>query len=692
MPIARVETPDGRVMRLEVPEGTTPLQVEAFVFEQMNASKPATKPAPAPQDFAQPEKPNALVRLGRGMSDVTQGAKQGALMIKDWFTDGDEAVAYTREKDAENALYERGRGKDAGMDWMRLGGNVVTTLPAAFVPGGAAASLATRMLSGAAGGAGASGVMYTPEGESKAGQIATGAALGAAAPAVVQGVRTGASRMLDRFLPGLRGIDAGSAGRIAGQLEIRLEQQGVNWNNLTQQVKDSLVDDAQRTLTAGGSLDDVMLANRATIEAVGARPTRASVTRAPRDWQTEKNLRGIQGVGDDIVGREQTNAAAMQDYLQRLRSGTGGRTSGALETGESAVTALRTADKAKQNAVSELYDAFRDSGLKDAAVPETKLTEALTKIIDEIGLDNVPTAVQKRLQDFGFLGGKRTRMLTVQEADTFNRLLNANNPGNGPAALTIGRLKGALNESLLETPGGGELLTRAREAAAQRFAEQRASAGITAAIDDVHPDRFVQKFIVGAPARDMKATLKELAKTQGGQQAVRDVKGHVVDSLLMKATGATNLDDVGGRAFSGKRFSDMLDSIEPEKLHSLFSPSEMEALRTLQRASKLLTEEVPFSDVNHSKTTAALANLLQKIGNTPLLGQLASPIIGTAKIGMDWVKDANARKQVAEILVGSAGTAGKRLALPPGRFEYAAPAAAAAAGTSLTQRPDDQRE
>jgi hypothetical protein len=133
----------------------------------------------------------------------------------------------------------------------------------------------------------------------------------------------------------------------------------------------------------------------------------------------------------------------------------------------------------------------------------------------------------------------------------------------------------------------------------------------------VHPDKFVQKFIVGADVRDLAATKAELKKTPAGQQAMKDVKGHILDSLLLKATGATSVDDVAGKAFSGVRFGKALDSIEPEKLHMLFTPDEIGQLRTLQKASKYLTEEVPFSDVNHSKTTAALANLMLKIGNTP---------------------------------------------------------------------------
>jgi hypothetical protein len=81
-----------------------------------------------------------------------------------------------------------------------------------------------------------------------------------------------------------------------------------------------------------------------------------------------------------------------------------------------------------------------------------------------------------------------------------------------------------VNEALLEVEPAGaqgvEALKTARAAAAQRFAEQDASKGISAAIDDVAPDRFVQKFIIGAPAREMKATLAELGKSRAGKQAV----------------------------------------------------------------------------------------------------------------------------------------------------------------------------
>lgn len=680
---------DKAAMLLEAHKrGILPPDMAARVEEAMKRGL-LQAPSQAAQDTAKWEEgirkgaaPSKLERFGRGFADITQGVKQGALMVKDLVTGGDEANVYTADKSEELARYEGNRGPDAGMDLMRLGGNVAATLPISMlVPGSAAPALGTRMASGAAQGALASGAMFTPEGHSKGEQIAIGTLVGGAVPAAVEGVKRGATGILDRIRPPAQGLQ-----QLQSEVTIALQKQGMDWNKLTAEAQKRLLADAKTALETGGTLDDIALANKASIESIpGAKATKASVTRAPRDWQTEKNLRGIQGVGDEIVSREQGNAKAMTEYLQQLRAQTGAKATTSTEAGESAVNAVRVADNAKEKAVGELYGAYRDSGQGKLTVPETRLTEKLTGILEEIGQENIPPAVQTRLKEFGFLGGQRARYLTVDEADKFNRLLNANNPGHGASSKVIGQLKGALNESLLETPGGGEMLTKAREAAAQRFAEQRASSGITAAVDDVAPDKFVQRFVLGADARDLRGTMAELKKTNLGQQAIKDIKGTVLDTLLMKATNSTSVDDVvfksGNNAvqFSGKSFAKALDGIAPEKLHQLFSPTEVQALRQLQKASKLLTEEVPFSDVNYSKTTAALANLLLKVGNTPLLGKLASPILGTAKLGLDWIENAEARKQVAEALIASAAKAGPGKRLPVSGVERFLPAPAAAA-------------
>lgn len=692
------------VGKVNFPDDYTPekikFAIENDIIPRLKAAAPKSKAAEETAAFEAKIKadaaPTKLERFGRGAADITQGIKQGYLNVKDMVTapsmsdliTGDrESDRYTKEKTEELNRYEKNRGPDAGIDLMRLGGNIAAAAPTLFIPGGQSTIL-PRILSGAAQGAVASGATFTPQGESKIEQIAMGAGAGGAVPVLLQGGRAAAKTIFDKVMP-----KTVEPAKIAGEMQIKLQQQGMDWNKLTQEVKDSLIKDAQSSLSSGGTLDDAMLANKALIESVGAKPTRASVTRAPRDWQAEKNLRGIAGVGDDIVKREQENAAALIDYTQKLRAGTGGKTGTALEAGESAIGALKAGDKEKEKAVTGLYDAFRASGAQDSNVPGAKIADMMGKVSDEIGVENIPPAVLNRLKEFGFAGAKQTKVLTVNEADKLNRLINNNNPGNGPASTALGRIKSAVNEALLDVEPSGkegvEALKTARAAAATRFAEQKAGKGIEAAIGDISPDRFVKKFVMDADVRDVRAMVGELGKSDAGKQAISDVRGHLLDNLLMKATGSTNLDDVAGRAFSGVKFNKALNEIPPEKLHLLFKPDEISSIRSLQKASRLLTEEVPYSDVNYSKTSAALANLLQKIGSTPFIGQLVSPIIGTGKIGMDWVKNAGERKAVAEALLGSAGKSGAKAPMLPHKLEKLAPAGAA---TVLNRSSEDLDE
>lgn len=703
MPVVNIEG----VGRVHFPEGMPPDQIkfaiENDILPRMAAKAPSTR-SPEEVMFRQKIRsetaPTGRERLGRGVADVTQGATQVGLRIKDLATGSDEYAPYTAEKTEEEARYEANLAPD-GIDAARLVGNVGMTLPAMLIPGGGAARLGPRIASGAAQGAAASGAMFTPEDGSGGGQATIGGLVGGAVPVVGRGLRQAGGKIRELLTPGTSAASAAQQQGIVAELASKLQKEGVDWGKLTSEVQASLAADAQKALSVGGTLDDAMLANKALIEQVGAKPTRASITRAPKDWQQEANLRGGPG-GEAIMQRHRDNALAMTDYLQKLRSQGGGKTATALEAGESVIGVLKSQDAAKENAVSGLYDAYRAAGGEYTRVPQTKLTEALGKVIDDglfDALQKDAPGVVTRLKEFGFLEGKVTRNLTVKDADLFNRVLNNNNPGFGPASKAIATIKSALNESLLDVPESGlkssEALVTARKAAAERFADQRAGKGITAALDEAAPDRFVKKFFFDADVRDVRAMKAELLKTPDGAQAMKDVKGHLLDTALLKATNSNSLDDLAFKVankearFSGAVFGKWLDSIPPEKLHLILSPDEIGALRTLQRASKDLTEEVAFSDVNHSHTTAALAELMKKIGNTPFLGSLLSMTRLAFKAGKTLYDDQNARKQVAELLVGSAAKAGAPLPLPAqGMLGRAAPAAAGSAAAGLNQESE----
>lgn len=659
---------------------------ERIKFAIENDILPRMKKAPAgPDAFDQSlvEKPTKLERLGRGFADITEGVTQGLKTLRD----DPDTDAYTKARTEEIAAYERGRGPDAGMDLMRLGGNVAATAPAMLIPGGAATALGTRIAAGAAQGAAASASMFTPEGQSKLEQTLIGAGFGAAVPAVLTGGRKAIQALAAR-LPSTGTI---SLPAIEAEISLQLRQQGTDWNKLTQDVRAALLKDAQDSLKSGSTLDATQLARKADIESVGATGTRAAVTRDPKDWRTMQNLRGVDNVGEPIAARQANDAQAMSGYLTALRNRAGGAARTELEAGESAVGALRGQDATIKRGVDEAYGAARDNLGRASPMDAATFSRAANLALDEGMLGHyLPAEVRNILNDVT-AGKIPFNVNTAVQIDSTLSAAQRSAGARSPQALAIGKVRDALNAAPIESNVGQDAKSafdRARGMARDRFALHEDVPGMAAAVDDAAPDRFVKKFILDADARTLRNTIAQLRTSPGGNQAVADVKGHLLDSLLLKSTGATNVDDVVGRPFSGRNFAKALDGIQTEKLHAIFTPSEIESLRTLQRASKYLTEEVPFSDVNHSKTAAALANLLQKIGGTPMLGHLLSPIIGAGKIGMDWVKDAAARKQVAEVLLGSArGPLSQQLALPaPGKLSKMLPAVAGGASQEPRER------
>ncbi len=80
MPIARIQLPDGRIARVEVPEGTTPEQATAFARQAAGQSKP--KPVAKPKDRS------FWGDLGDSTVNALAGAAQGAASIGDVLMSG----------------------------------------------------------------------------------------------------------------------------------------------------------------------------------------------------------------------------------------------------------------------------------------------------------------------------------------------------------------------------------------------------------------------------------------------------------------------------------------------------------------------------------------------------------------------------------------------------------------------------
>ena len=207
MPVARFEMPDGRVARFEVPEGTTPEQAHAMMAQSIGQMQPATsKPQAAPLSTGD--------RVMQGLRDPFDG---GAQLLTKMLPDsmvqaGNKANNWLADKTGlvgrlpEGGVDEQMRGNEAqykaglaasghtGIDWARLGGNVVSPANlaiAAKLPAGA--SLAGKIGSGALGGGLSSLMAPVTEGtdflKEKLMQVGVGTGLGGLVPAAGTALR-----------------------------------------------------------------------------------------------------------------------------------------------------------------------------------------------------------------------------------------------------------------------------------------------------------------------------------------------------------------------------------------------------------------------------------------------------------------------------------------------------------------------
>ena len=629
-----------------------------------------------PRTSLDPENPGPVERLGRGFTDFAVAGQRLTLPA-------DKAQELTRRQDEEIALYEKGRGKDAGFDAWRFAGQ---NLPSALVSGGMAMgaerALGTmmkdnipRMTLGAAQGTMQGATTYTPEGQSQVIPVALGAGAGALAPLASNAIAALVAKAT-QFGREAAAKLAANPESIARELAPILEQQGVRWGDLTDDVRNGMVVQARKQMAFDGQMNPEVIARKAEMEEVlgPAGPTRGQVTRDPKEWTWERNtqkLPRMAGPGEeDLTDRFRAQLQKLQEKAQELITSTGARAQNAYQAGASATDAVQQKMKESGTVVDELYAAFRKSGAGGVQVKAAPIADTLGRVADEYGVENIAPAVRARLESFGLMGGKQTKVLTVDEAEKLRKLIGNNtDPSNKPQMATMQILKRAVDEAMIATEAPGiPALQTARRAAAERFAMRDSGAGVTAAAEGGEPDNFFRKYVLNgdvADLRGLKATLTTgvtggkptpgMQYEPAGAQGWKDLKGQVLEHAFAKATSQ------GEGTFSGKAFRKALDEIGDERLKVLFEPAELAQIRKLDRTAYNATAEPPLAAVNHSNTasagaqfmgdaTRALAPRLADMATgIPLIGKMA---VGAWSAGDDVARQAELRRRISGALSG----------------------------------------
>lgn len=580
-----------------------------------------------------PEPPNPAVKMGRGMMDFYQGAKQKYL---NW-TDPQAAKTYTDEVNNQQQQYSAARAAngDTGFDWWRMGGNVAT--PPALIGGGQTAL--GRALYGAIQG-GASGYGNFSNSNNAIDNAthaaigtAAGGVLNAAAPYVVsgatklaQGVKNFGGDLLDKVTSG-PALSYSLMGKIPVQVEVALKQelagngmQGINWNNLDDQVKRQLIDDGVNILSKTGNFTGEDVANllrKTNLIGQGFTPTKGMVTRNPRDWTVERNLQKGEAsdaiIGDSITGIDNANQNAARTRLAQLANETGGMSGNAYATGKQAFSTIKQIEKDSQKAVSDLYGQVRQQVGDQNGIGYKNLLGELDGLKDNAYASGLHDSVVARLDRL--LGKDQT--LTVSKAEELRKFLGTL-PDN-VSGVDLGgfksRIQRAIDNDVIDS-AGQDFFQGARSAARDRFQmlHNPAIQKVLKTAGDLGQDKTAmnwvdQQIIKGGPEdiNQLRMVLESPEYAQQGGKALWDnIRRRTIEWLGSEAQGQQ-----GG--LSGSNFNKAIDKLGEDRLQSLFSPEERTMIERFRKALESATVEPFGSAPNRSNTAPALASLMRSL-------------------------------------------------------------------------------
>lgn len=635
-----VRLPDGTIIR-NVPEGTTKAELVGKL-KANGMAVPAdwlgadTKPAPTDRQRLLSSAP---MRIAKGMKDPVDGAAQLLQrMLPDGVVNAVNSAAdaiggegtflgdvlgikgmtsqqMTQDIMGSNAEYEAARaatGQD-GVDLARIGGNIVSpvnlTMGKMLPVGKAGETVKTLALKGA--GAGAAGAATQPVmGEDflgeKAGQVATGAIAGAIlTPALTKGVESIAKAVRGWRSSGVTKTPE----QVAYEIKASLARDDIDVGQIPESVMKKLTVEVNDALKHGKELDAPALLRKLDFERQGIKPTLGQLTRDPSQFTQERNMRGIQGVGEPLANRFNEQANAISGKFRQMTAGAQDQ----FNAGESLISTLKKRDEEMVAGVRQAYKAFKDSTGKDLDVPLTGLAQDYAKTLRDFG-QTIPGSVRGQFEELGLLGGKQLKSLTIDDAENLIKVINKNyNPADRAQAAALDELRGAVHRAISDTAdtGAGEaakLAQAARAAAAKRFQTIDSTPALKAAINSAEPDDFVNKFVLRGKVREINA-LADLVGPEG-----RDtMKNQLLRHLESKAFG-TNV--AGDGAGSQAAFNRELQQIGRNKLVALLGEQTTDDLYSLGRTMAYIQQQPAGSAVNNSNTGAAVASLLGKVGGT----------------------------------------------------------------------------
>ncbi|SUD90415.1 Uncharacterised protein [Psychrobacter phenylpyruvicus] len=420
--------------------------------------------------------------------------------------------------------------------------------------------------------------------------------------------------------------------------------------DVTPVARRNMVKEADDLLKKGKQVDAPALVRKNLLDRHGIKGTQGQITRDPAVWTDEHEL-AKRGANNPLNNTHIENHQQLDELMQGLVRDTGAQPVNNTQRMGSTFNTLKEADEAAQAKVGELYDAAKNLSGNDAQLNHLRFINNATKDLEDNMLGSfVKGDTMKALKgmfddpDFVLTHGKSEELIKI-----INARLRATTDGSERQALGIikDNLSKEVDRSIDEMTGligngpsdGGLIAAKdawseARNAARQRFETLEKTPMLKAATDGMEPDKVLNKYILNGNAADIVRTVDVLRSTPGGDQAVADMQGAVIEHFLGKATGANN------GAFSPASLNRAINSFGDQRLRALFTPEQIARLNDIKQVADILVQQPLGAHVNHSNTGSVpikqLLGIVNVVGSIPRVGGMASGLmLGAANKAKD---------------------------------------------------------
>ena len=390
----------------------------------------------------------------------------------------------------------------------------------------------------------------------------------------------------------------------------------------------------------------------ARLQAIGAQPTHANVTRDPAALRAEVEGSKVDTIeGQALAAQRASNNGVVVNKMAETASGFSptGNVPQSSEATQAAADALAKASDAGRAKVNQAYTAARTADPEALIEPNnihSLLNSDEAKAVPASTPEGALLAQVRNTVEQGQLAHDSQIMPTGVSPDALNNIgTMANRKFGADKAVNywVGKISDAGDKDLSQIDSLGEAWRNARQTHASWAREFQDPAGVRNLISRDPQGNFLNanagakndNLWTASDSTPAVQIIKAL-KNNGADDATNLIKSHIAQQAYEAATGKSGgnaVDQAGNSPVSGKAYHAFLNKVGGAKLKALYTPEELANMTNLGHAANIINE-TPAGVNNSSNTSSALANAISAAQRAAQPGKASTamvkgmPIIG----------------------------------------------------------------